>query len=194
MRTTESTTNTTVAGRLEFLASRPARRVAAVVSFAVLTAISAKVALPIPGTAVPFTFQTLAMILAGALLGAQLGAASQILYLTLGVIGVPVFAGPIAGAAYLMGPTGGYLIAAPLAAWVTGRLMGSSMLRNFGALLVGLAAIYAGGLSWLAVQTQWSTAFSVGLLPFFLADMGKLAVATLVVGRLRDHTRSLFGV
>lgn len=194
MHTTQGTTTTTAAGRLDLLASRPARRVAAVVTFTVLTAIAAKVALPIPGTSVPFTFLPLAVVLSGALLGARLGAASQLLYLTLGVLGVPVFFGPIAGPAYLLGPTGGYLIAGPAAAWVTGRIAGASPVRTLGAMLAGLATIYAGGVAWLAAQSGWSAALSLGLIPFLFADLVKMGLGTLVSGRLRERTRSLFGI
>ncbi len=194
MNTTQGASTATTSSRTDLLASRPARRIAAVVTFTLLTAIAAKVALPLPGTSVPFTFQTLAIVLAGALLGSRLGASSQILYLTLGMIGVPVFFGPVAGPAYLFGPTGGYLIAAPLAAWVVGRLANGSGFRVFGAMLAGLAVIYAGGVSWLAATSGWSVALSLGLLPFLVADLVKMGMGTLIAGRLRDRSRSLFGV
>jgi len=182
------------ASRLEALATPRARRIAAVVSFALLTAISAKVAVPIPGTAIPFTFQTLAVILAGALLGARLGAASQVVYLMVGLAGLPVFFAPIAGPAYLLGPTGGYLIAYPLAAYVTGRFVSSSMVGNLGAMLLGVATIYAGGVSWLAVQSGWGAAISLGLFPFIAADLVKVVLALAITSRLRDRCRSLFAV
>ncbi len=189
-------TETTASRRLDFLATPRARRIAGVMSFAVLTAISAKVALPIPGTAVPFTFQTLAVVLSGALLGARLGAASQVAYLSLGLIGIPVFFGPVAGPAYLLGPTGGYLLAYPLAAWLTGYVAGTagSVIRTFGAVLLGVAAIYAGGVSWLAAQSGWTAALSLGLLPFVLADIVKCVMAVMVVERVRDRARSVFSV
>jgi biotin transport system substrate-specific component len=190
-----SVTRTEVtSSRLEALATPRARRVAGVVTFAILTAISAKIALPIPGTAVPFTFQPLAVILTGALLGARLGAASQILYLTIGLLGVPVFYAPVAGPAYLLGPTGGYLMAYPLAAYLTGRLGGGGVARDALALLVGVATIYAGGVAWLATQSGWAAAVSLGLLPFVAADLVKVVVALGVTAMLRERCRTLFAV
>ncbi|HEX5726724.1 MAG TPA: biotin transporter BioY, partial [Longimicrobiaceae bacterium] len=128
----------------EVVPSRTARRVIGVVAFAAATAFGAKVAIPLPGTPVPFTLQPLFVLLAGAVLGARLGAASQALYLAAGVAGLPVFAAG-GGAAYLLGPTGGYLLAYPLAAWLAGRFARGGTLPLLGGLLAGLAAIYAGG-------------------------------------------------
>lgn len=194
MQTTR--TETTASRLLELLATRRARRIAGVLSFTVLTAIAAKVALPIPGTTVPFTFTPFAVVLSGALLGARLGAASQMAYLSLGLIGIPVFFGPVAGPAYLLGPTGGYLLAYPLAAWMTGLVAGTagSVIRTFGAVLVGMAVIYTGGVAWLAAQSGWAAALSLGLVPFVLADLVKCVMAVMVVARIRDRARAVFGV
>jgi biotin transport system substrate-specific component len=189
MQTTR-TAATTWQRALGIMAAPRSRHAAGVGSFALLTAISAKVAVPIG--MVPFTFQTLAVVLAGALLGARLGAASQVLYLALGVVGVPVFFGAVAGPAYLLGPTGGYLITYPLVAFLVGTLAGASALRNLVACTVGLATIYAGGVSWLAVQSGWDTALSAGLLPFVAADMVKMVLAVGIIGRLRDRSQTLF--
>jgi biotin transport system substrate-specific component len=177
--------------RLQPLATPRARQAAGVVSFALFTAISAKVALPMAGW-VPFTFQTLAVVLSGALLGARLGAASQLLYLGLGIVGVPVFFGPVAGVAYLLGPTGGYLLSYPLVAFVVGKLSGASPGRNLVAFLTGLALIYAGGVSWLAIQAGWATAIGFGLLPFIAADLVKMVLAVVLAAKLRDRSRSIF--
>lgn len=185
-----STERTTISiwNRLELLATPRVRQAVGVVAFAVLTALGARVALPIPGTAVPFTFQTLAVLLAGALLGARLGSASQLLYLSAGLVGLPVFT-----TGFLFGPTGGYLMAFPVAAFVVGSLASASILRNLGALLAGLATIYAGGIAWLAILTGWSTALMVGLAPFVLADLVKVVLALVVMTRIRSRTLTLFG-
>ena len=94
-----------------------------VISFSILTAISAQVSIPIKP--VPFTLQTMLVLLAGAFLGSKNGAYSQVLYILLGVIGLPVFAQTADGTmgiARLIGPTGGYLLAFPLAAFIVGYL------------------------------------------------------------------------
>ena len=109
---------------IEVVASRAHRRVMVVVAFALLTALSAYVAVPIPGTQVPVTLQTLVVVLSGALLGPGLGAAAQATYLTAGMLGAPVFSGGAAGLGWLFGPTGGYLLAFPAAAAVVGVLAG----------------------------------------------------------------------
>ena len=97
-------------------------RVAAVVAGAVLVAAAAQVSVPLPGTPVPMTLQPMAVLLVGGLLGARLGALSMILYLAMGAAGLPVFTPtvPLVGVARLLGPTGGYLLAYPLAAWAVG--------------------------------------------------------------------------
>lgn len=159
--------------------------------FAIATALSAKVALPIPGTPVPFTFQPLVVMLAGALLGARGGAASQALYLAVGAAGLPVFAAG-GGALYLLGPTGGYLLAYPLAAFITGKLIGTSLPRVVGALLAGLLVVYAGGVAWLAILGSMNGAVAMGLKPFLLADLVKVGLAAVLTLRLRERSLDLF--
>ena len=97
-------------------------RIAALVGGAVLVAAAAQVSVPLPGTPVPMTLQPMAVLLVGGLLGARLGALSMILYLAMGAAGLPVFTPtvPLLGVARLFGPTGGYLLAYPVAAWATG--------------------------------------------------------------------------
>jgi biotin transport system substrate-specific component len=180
--------------RNEAIAQAPSRGVRLAVGvavFAVLTALSARLALPLPGTPVPFTFQPLVVMLAGALLGARAGAASQMLYLTAGAVGLPVFAAG-GGALYLLGPTGGYLLAYPLAAFVTGALMSRGLLRVVLALLAGLVTIYAGGVAWLALLGSMSAALVMGLQPFLLADLVKVGLAAVITLRARDRALDLF--
>ena len=109
---------------LELVPSRGARRALAVLAFAGATALGAYVSVPLPGTVVPVTMQTLFVVLSGLLLGPWLGAASQVSYLALGLSGVPVFAGGSLGLVALLSPTGGYLLAFPLGAFAAGALAG----------------------------------------------------------------------
>ena len=151
------------------------RRVAAVTLGTALVAAAAQVTGVIPGTPVPFTLQPLAVLIVGGLLGPSLGASSLILYLALGAAGLPVFT-PVGlpGAARLIGPTGGYLLAYPVAAYAVGRLVGDGTraLRVALAALAGLALILTGS----AAQ-----AARLGTLPFVAGDLGKLAIAVLVL-------------
>ena len=100
-------------------------RIAALVGGAVLVAAAAQVSVPLPGTPVPMTLQPMAVLLVGGLLGARLGALSMILYLAMGAAGLPVFTPtvPLLGVARLLGPTGGYLLAYPVAAYVVGAII-----------------------------------------------------------------------
>lgn len=164
-------------------AVRPLASVALGLGFALLTWAGARVSVPLPFTPVPGTLQTLAVLLAGGLLGARAGAASQAAYLLLGVAGLPVFALPGAGPAYLLGPTGGYLAGMVAAAWVTGWLM--ARLRRLGvpgaaiAFLAGGATIQACGVAWLSVFLgDPAAAWRAGALPFLLFDLAKVVVAT----------------
>ncbi|HEX6323364.1 MAG TPA: biotin transporter BioY [Vicinamibacterales bacterium] len=174
-------------------------RAAAALFMIALTAAAAQISFPIPGTAVPFTLQPMMVILAGAVLGSKLGAASQFAYLMLGIAGLPVFAAsPILpqGAARLLGPTGGYLLAYPVAAFVTGLLAERGFTRrlssSIAAMLAGVAVIYAGGLSWLAAvhAGTWSLAVAAGAAPFLLADIFKAVLAAAVV---KKGTGLIFG-
>ncbi|MQA89427.1 MAG: biotin transporter BioY [Gemmatimonas sp.] len=183
---TERSTPSTLS-RFDAIASPGMRSAIGVVTFALLTAIGARLSVPIAGTAVPFTFQPLAVLLTGALLGARLGALSQVVYLAAGMAGLPVFA---TGA--LFAPTGGYLMAYPFAAFVVGALASGGAVRNLLALLAGLAVIYTGGAAWLAILTNWSTAVVTGVLPFVLPDLVKVVMAWVIAGRLRERSREFF--
>ena len=101
---------------------RLGRRLAEIALGALVVAAAAQVALPVPLSPVPMTLQPLAVLVVGALLGAAGGGAALVLYLALGLLGLPVFAGGSSGVLHLLGPTGGYLLAFPVAAGLTGAL------------------------------------------------------------------------
>ena len=161
------------------------RRFAAVTLGAALVAAAAQVAVPLPGTPVPLTLQPLAVLIVGGLLGPWLGASSLLVYLALGAVGLPVFT-PIGlpGIARLIGPTGGYLLAYPLAAYAVGKLSGSApgYARVALAALAGLVLIYLGGMAQLLLLTgSLRAAARFGSLPFLIGDLIKLGAAVLVL-------------
>ena len=166
-------------------ASLPLRRSVAVVLGTALVALAAQVAVPLPGTPVPMTLQPLAVLIVGGLLGPGLGAASLVLYLVLGAAGLPVFT-PVGlpGIARLVGPTGGYLLAYPLAAAAVGRVAGDGQRLGRLALaaLAGILLIHLGGLAQLLILTgSLSRAAQFGTLPFLLGDGVKLVLAVLIL-------------
>jgi biotin transport system substrate-specific component len=167
-----------------------------IVGFAICTAIGAQ--LEIPHQPVPYTFQTLVVILAGGLLGSRNGFLSMSLYLVLGLVGMPVFAGGGFGLAKLIGPTGGYLLSFPVAAFVVGMLvsyqpetlLSKSVLAyvwTLGAMLSGLLIIFAMGTLQLNVVYfhNWTLAFQSGFLIFSPWDVLKLVAATTICRELK---------
>ena len=161
-------------------------RVGLVVLAVALTAAAAQFTMPLPFTAVPFVLTPLVVLLTGAALGARLGALTQVLYIALGIAGLPVFVPSVTlppGAARLLGPTGGYLMAYPIAAFVTGWLAERGWDRRYltsaAAMLIGLAVIFTGGVSWLAASVTHSlpAALTGGLIPFIALDVVKVAAA-----------------
>ncbi len=166
------------------------RRVAlpvAVLVCALLTALGAHVAVPLGVTPVPMTLQTLFVLLSGALLGPVAGASSQLLYLGLGVAGVPVFALGGAGLPWILGPTGGYLMSFPMAAAVVGWIAGreGQAARTAVALVAASAIIFLMGAGWLSVVTDLgaSALFAAAVQPFLLGALVKIGIAWVVVRR-----------
>lgn len=154
-----------------------------VVAASVILAVSAQIAVPVPFSPVPFTMQTLAVVLIGATLGSKRGAAAATLYVLEGATGLPVFAGAAAGPVVLFGTTAGYLLAFPLAAWIAGFVSekgwGQSVTRTVAGLALALAVILLGGWSWLVagIRLTPSQAFAAGVAPFLIGDALKLALA-----------------
>ncbi len=152
---------------------------------AALTAVGAYIHIPIGP--VPIVLTNLFVLLTGLLLGSRWGLASIGLYLLVGAIGMPVFAGGKGGLAHLLGPTGGYLFGFALSAWITGFIserFHSSPVGNAIAVLTGSFAIYGLGVPWLKMVTQmsWTKTLMVGMVPFILGDVIK-AFAALILAR-----------
>jgi biotin transport system substrate-specific component len=168
-------------------AVRIAERAGAVAFVTALTAAAAQISVPLPLTPVPLTFQPMVVLVGGAVLGARLGMASQFLYLALGIAGLPVFAASPTlpqGAARLFGPTGGYLMAYPAAAFITGYLAERGFDRRYWTGLVamacGLAVVFGGGVLWLTrfvPNGSIGGALAAGFYPFIVEDFVKLLAA-----------------
>ncbi|MGI9464749.1 MAG: biotin transporter BioY [Aestuariivirgaceae bacterium] len=181
------TADNTIAASLwpEKAANRWLRAVLLAVFGTVLLWLSAKVKLDIGP--VPVTMQTFVVLGLGAAYGWRLGAATLLLYLAQGAAGLPVFSGTPEkgiGLAYLMGPTGGYLIGFVLAAAVIGYLAERGLDRNafkmFAAMLIATAVIYIPGLAWLATLIGGEKAIQFGLMPFIWGDLIKAALAAAI--------------
>ncbi len=168
------------------------RRVLAAGAGVVLTALAARVAVPVPGSPVPFTLQVLAVLLAGVALGPRLGAASMAAYLGAGAVGLPVFAAG-GGLPYLLGPTGGYLLAFPAAAAAAGwgARERDGLARHALGLAAAVLAVHAGGAGWLVASLGLEEALARGSVPFLLLDGVKAALVLVFADRIAGAARSL---
>jgi len=184
----------------ESAGARFAPRVLGIVIGAGLVALAAQVAVPLSFTRVPLTLQPLAVLVVGGLLGATGGVAALMLYIAAGASGLPVFAGGAAGAAHLLGPTGGYLLAYPVAAGLVGWLCqraarqagGRAVFMTLLACALGMLVVHIGGVSQLAVITgNISAAYRLGFLPFFANDLVKVGLAALLILALRPRLRAI---
>lgn len=170
-------------------AARASMRLGSMLFLTALTAVAAQISIHIPFTPIPLTLQPMIVLVGAAALGARLGASSQVLYLLLGIAGLPVFAAsPILpqGFGRLLGPTGGYLLAYPIAAFVTGFLAERGFDRRYltslFAMLAGLATLFVGGVAWLsflaADAVGLPAALAIGLYPFVVPDLIKVGLAS----------------
>lgn len=165
--------------------SRIARQAVPIGLGALIVALAAQFVVPVPLSPVPMTLQPLAVLVVGGILGAAGGVSALILYLALGAVGLPVFAGGGSGVLHLLGPTGGYLLAFPVAAGVTGALISrtpASVLRVLLACALGMVIIHVGGVAQLALLGgDPGLAFRVGFLPFLTGDLLKVGLAAAVI-------------
>ena len=171
-----------------------AKQAAIVVAASLFVALCARVTVPLPFTPVPLTLQNFGVLTVGLLLGSRRGFAALTLYLVEGAFGLPVFSPAILGSgiAHLVGPTGGFLIAYPLVAFIAGYIYEHSSRRFAWAALSAVAAevvLFTGGLSWLAVLTHSvSLALRYGLYWFVFAEVIKVLMAAAVAARWHRQT------
>lgn len=168
------------------------RDLIAVAFFAALTTVGAWISFPLPFSPVPIVLANLIVLLSGAILGKWLGPLSQIVYLTMGIAGIPVFANHTAGPSVIAGPTGGYLIGYVLASFLTGLLV--EYLPRFSSaravesariafsLSAGALVIYLTGIPWLArvAGMDVQTALIKGFYPYLPGDAVKIIVGTML--------------
>jgi len=161
------------------------RSVSLVFVFSLLTALAAQIVIPVGP--VPITAQTFAVLLTGALLGSRLGAMAMIVYLLEGASGLPFFYGGHGGITHLFGPTGGYLVAFPAAAFVTGAFAENGWDKRFltavAAMFAGSAIIIVAGWAWFSFLTHTAPgiAFKLSIAPFLVGDIIKIALAAAVL-------------
>lgn len=157
--------------------------------FAALTAVCSMISIPLPFTPVPINLATLAVFLAGGLLGSRDGAISLIVYVLLGFIGLPVFHSFTGGLGILTGPTGGYIIGYIAAAWLTGFMiekLGQKFYLCIISMIAGSAACYALGTLWFMHLTSNGlvSALLACVVPFLLDDAIKIIVASILIKKL----------
>lgn len=157
------------------------RSVSLVFGFSLLVALSAQIVIPVGP--VPITAQTFAVLLTGALLGSRLGAMALIVYLMEGAVGLPFFYGGSSGILHILGPTGGYLVAFPAAAFITGAFAEHGWDKRFltavAAMAIGSLLIMLSGWGWFALVTHTSlpVAFKLTVLQFIPGDIIKIVLA-----------------
>jgi biotin transport system substrate-specific component len=175
--------------------SRFARTAGPIALGTLLVAVAAQVVVPVPLSPVPMTLQPLAVLAVGGLLGAGAGVSALVLYIALGALGLPVFAAGGSGVLHLVGPTGGYLRAFPVAAGVTGALVGhapSSVLRVLLACALGMVVIHLGGVAQLALLGgDPAKAFRIGFIPFLTGDLLKVGLAAAIILAVGPRLRPL---
>lgn len=156
--------------------------------FAALTAIGAYIYLPLPVSPVPITLQMFFTFMAGGILGKRYGFLSQLIYLMLGAVGLPVFAGGLGGIGVLFGPTGGYIFGFLLAGYISGY--GKNIfLQKVLFMFSGLLTIYLLGITVLMLNTKitFLNALSVGVLPFLIGDFIKISLAAYLSVKLSNY-------
>ena len=168
-----------------------------VLFFVLATTLGAYVRIPVAGSPVPITLQTLFVMLSGAVLGKRLGSFSQLCYLVLGAAGLPIFQGYSFGASYLLGPTGGYIVGFLFAAYLIGRMTKTGNKGTAFVMASFTAAslvIYAFGILWLTFlyRIGIAKAFSIGVLPFIPGDILKVIFAAFIYSKISRRVKTVF--
>ena len=179
------TISTTATLRSAFITrSTTATKFALVVGGVAFLALMAQISIKVPGSPVPVTGQTLGALLLGSAYGASLGFTTFASYLIVGFLGAPVFASGAHGLSRITGATGGYLVGMLIASFITGYLAGRKWDQKIRTviptMLIGEVVIFAAGTIWLhhSIHADWATTFKLGLRPFVLGEVIKIAIAS----------------
>lgn len=169
-----------------FPGTRLLERALLVIGGSLLLTLSAKI--QVPFWPVPITLQSMAVLLVGIAFGSRLGTLTILAYLAEGALGLPVFAGAVAGPAYLAGPTGGYLLGflmgGAFVGWAAEHGWGRDFSRTVPVMLLGHVLILVPGMLWLAMLLGWSKAVAFGIAPFLFATLLKSALGAAIVAAL----------
>lgn len=189
MRMTNQSESVAAVARVQAPSLALPYQVMLVISGSLLVALAARISLPLPFTPVPLTLQNFAVLLVGLLLGRRAGFAALVLYLTEGAAGLPVFSPMgLGGIAQLLGPTGGYLMAYPVVAYLAGWIAErdrSSFARSALAATLAEIFLFIAGVSWLMIffHVPLVRAAQFGLYPFFFAEVMKVLLAAGIASR-----------
>jgi biotin transport system substrate-specific component len=180
----------------DLIKDRVIRRILGVFIFTIFTSLGAFVRIPLPFSPVPITLQTFFVLLAGLILGGNLGLTSQLFYITLGASGLSIFTNAGSGLYYLLGPTGGYLFGFILVSFFIGRL--SKKINNnfilFSLITAASMMILICGGVWLMLlfKISFSKAFFLGILPFIPGDIIKSLLAYLIYRKIKPRIKEIF--
>lgn len=188
--------NTIAIVRKELIENKIVVSTLGVACFTLLTWLGTYIYIPLKGTPVPITTQTLFVFLSGAILGRKFGTLSQALYLTLGAIGIPFFVSGNFGVLYLLGPTGGYILGFVAASYIIGRILENQegLISIISAFVIGAVVIFALGFGWLAFGLGFGIkkAIYLGVLPFIPGCIIKIAIAAAIAKSCLKRSKQLF--
>jgi biotin transport system substrate-specific component len=181
----------------EIIVNKTLCRIIGVLAFIILTALGAFVRIPLPFSPVPITLQTFFVLLSGAFLGSNLGAITQLSYISLGVLGLPVFTGAGSGLLYLFGPTGGYLVGFVFASFLIGRCIRyneNNFLFILALFCLGDLILLCTGVIWLKVIFGYNLKklLFVGFIPFIGGDILKAGFASSLYLRAKSRLKEIF--
>lgn len=180
----------------EIAVNKGLSRMVAVMVFVVFISLGAFVRIPLPFTPVPITLQTFFVLLSAALLGAHLGVTAQLIYIVLGILGLPIFAGAGSGPLYLMGPTSGYLFGFILASLFVGKLIKYGKDNLFAVFFILCAAdfiLLSCGILWLHLLFAYplNKLFFIGFIPFVPGDLLKVFSAAILYLKLKPRVKEM---